>query len=187
MAQSTTLPAFWPNHTVEPPTQWNNWIEQFHLDIIAKENLDIGNLKEPVEGETTLPILRGAQESETDQQRKAREARNIEVMRVYEHAEEKRLAEEKRKFVGMRRHEANKKVSSILYLALGAEAKRLFAQKHPGVKVLGISIQEFHELPESVFIKPTIITFERYKLLSRKQKDRGSCEKFWGALSDLAR
>ena len=111
------IPALWPNHTVEPPTQWSNWIDQFHLAIIAKENLDLDNLKEPMEGETTLPILEGAQESETDQQRKPREARNKETMRVYEHAEEKRLAEEKRKFRGMRRYEADKKVSSILYLA----------------------------------------------------------------------
>ena len=78
MAQSTTdlnlrgISAFWPNHTVEPPTHWNNWIDQFHLAIIAKENLNIDNLKEPVEGETTLPILEGAQESEIDQQRKTR-------------------------------------------------------------------------------------------------------------------
>ena len=115
MAQSTTdsnlrgIPAFWPNHTVEPPTQWNKWIDQFHLATIAKENLDIDNLKEPVE--------EGAKESETDQQRKGREARNKEVMRVYEHAEQKRQAEEKRKFGGMRRYEADKKVRSILYLA----------------------------------------------------------------------
>ena len=193
MAQSTTdsnlrgIPAFWPNHTVEPPTQRNNWIDQFHLAIIAKENLDLDNLKEPMEGETTLPILEGAQESETDQQRKAREARNKETMRVYEHAEEKRLAEEKRKFGGMRRYEADKKVRSILYLALGAEGKRVFAQKHPRVKILGISFKEFYEMLELAFIKPTNITFERYKLLSRKQKDRESYEQFWGALSDLAR
>ena len=161
MAQSTTdsnlrgIPAFRPNHTVEPPTQWNNWIDQFHLAIVAKENLDINNLKESVEGKTTLPILEGAQESETDQQRKAREARNKEVMRVYGHAEEKRLAEEKRKFGVMRRYEAEKKVRSILYLALGAEGKRFFAQKHRRLKVLGISFKEFYELLESACIKPT--------------------------------
>ena len=116
MAQSTTdsnlwgIPAFWPNHTIEPPTQWNNWIGQFDLAIIAKENLDIDNLKVPLELETTIPILEGAQESETDPQRKAREARNKKTMRVYEHAEDKRLAEEKRKFRGMRRFEADKKL-----------------------------------------------------------------------------
>ena len=59
-------PAFWRNHAVEPPTHWNNWIDQFHLAMIVKENLDIDHLKEPVEGETTLPILEGAQESEFD-------------------------------------------------------------------------------------------------------------------------
>ena len=111
---------------------WNNWIDQFHLAIIAKDNLDIDNLKEPLEGETTIPILEGAQESETDPQRKAREARNKVTMRVYEHAEDKRLAEEKRKLRGMRRYDTDKKVRSILYLALGAEGKRVFPQNTQG-------------------------------------------------------
>ena len=90
MAQSTTdsnlrgIPAFWPNHTVEPLTHWNNWIDQFHLAIIAKENLDIDNLEEPMEGETTIPVLEGAPDSETDPQKKSREARNKKTMRVYE-------------------------------------------------------------------------------------------------------
>ena len=66
MAQSSTdsnllgIPAFWPNHNVEPPTQWTNWIDQFQLAIIAEENLDKDNLKEPLEQETTIPILEGA-------------------------------------------------------------------------------------------------------------------------------
>ena len=86
MAQSTTdsnlrgIPAFWSNHTVEPPTQWTNWIDQFDLAISAKENLDIDNLKEPLELETTIPILEGAKESKNEPQRKAREARNKEAM-----------------------------------------------------------------------------------------------------------
>ena len=176
----------WPNHTIEPPIQWNNWRNQLHLAIIAKKNSDKDNLKEPLELETTIPILEGAQESENEPQRKAREARNKETIRVYEHAEDKRIAVEKRKFGGMRRYEADKKVRSILYLALGAEGKRVFAQKHPSVKVLGISFKEFSDLLEFAFIKSTSMTFERYKLLSRKQKDRESYEQFWGALSDLA-
>ena len=97
MAQSSTdsnlrgVLAFWPNHTVEPPTQWINWIDQFHLAIIAKEKLDIDSLTEPLELETTMPILEGAQDSEEEQQRKAREARNKEAMRVFEHTEDKRI------------------------------------------------------------------------------------------------
>ena len=44
-------------------------------------------------------------------------------MRVYEHAEEKRIAEEKRKFGGMRRYEADKKskINPILGLRSGRE------------------------------------------------------------------
>ena len=103
------------------------------------------------------------------------------------HAEDKKIAEERQKFGGMRRYEANKKVRTILYLALGAEGKRVFAQEHPRVEVLEISFKEFFDLLETAFIKPTNITFERYKLLSRKQNDMESYEQFWGALSDLAR
>ena len=184
MAQSSTdsylrvIPAFWPNHTIESPTQWNNWIDQFHLAINAKDNLDIDNLKEPLELENMIPILEGAKNSKNGSQRKAREARNKETMRVYKHAEDKRIAEEKRKIGRIRRFEADKKVRSILNLALGAQGKRIFDQKHPRVEVLGISFKEIFDLLESVFIKPTNITFERYKLLNRKQKDRESYEKF---------
>ena len=75
MAQLSTdlnllgIPAFWPNHTVEPPTQWTNWIDQFQLAIIAKENLDIDNLNEQLEQETTIAILEGAQDLENERQR----------------------------------------------------------------------------------------------------------------------
>ena len=59
------------------------------------------------------PILEGTQDSETETQRKTREATNKEVTRANENAEEKR------KFGEMRRNEADKKVKSILFLAGG--------------------------------------------------------------------
>ena len=106
------IPASWPNHTIERPT---------HLAIIAKENIDIDNLKDSAQSETKIPILEGAQDSKTETQRKDREARNKEVLKIYEKAEDKRIDEEKRKFESMRRFEADKKVRSILYLALDSE------------------------------------------------------------------
>ena len=39
---------------------------------------------------------------------------------------------------------------------------------------------------DAAFNKPPNTTFERYKLLNRKQKDRELYEQFWGALTDLA-
>ena len=101
------IPAFSPNHNDEPPTNWSNWIDQFHLAIIVEENIDIDNQKDPVKSETDIPILEGAQNSETEIQRKAREVRSKEVMKFYENAEDKRIAE-KRKLGGIRRLEADK-------------------------------------------------------------------------------
>ena len=109
----------------------NNWIDQFHLAIIAKENLDIDSLKEPLELGTTIPILEGAQESETDPQRNAREARNKETARVYEQAEDKRLAEEKRKFGCMRKYEADKKSKINLIFGPRSGRKESFCSKTP--------------------------------------------------------
>ena len=71
------------------------WINQFHLVIIAKKNLDKDNLKEPWEQETTIPILEVAHDSENEPQRKTRMARNKETMRIYEQSEKKRMVEEK--------------------------------------------------------------------------------------------
>ena len=103
-------------------------------------------------------------------------------MRVYENSEDKRILEDKRKIGGMKRNEADKKVESNLYLALGAEGKRVFFQKHPRVKVLSM----FFWTSGSSICQTSNHYAERYKLLGRKQKNRKSYEQFWGALSDLA-
>ena len=107
-------------------------------------------------------------------------------MKQYEAAEEKRINEEKRNLNGMRRTEADQKLRSILILALESEEKRVFTQKNPRVKISAISFTEFWTLLDAAFNKPPNTTFERYNLLNRKQKDRESYEKIWGALTDLA-
>ena len=105
-----------------------------------------------------------------------RESRNKNAMKQYESAEEKRINEEKRKFNGMRRTEADKKLRSILFLALGSEGKRVSTQKNPRVKILAISFSEFWTLLDAAFNKPPNTTFESYKLLNRKQNNRESYE-----------
>ena len=127
MAQSNDsnvrgIPPFWPNHTLEPPHAWTQWSDQFQLAIIAKDNLDIESLHGPEIPETQIPILEQATGSESDAEKANRESRNKSTMKQYESAEEKRINEEKRKFNGMRRTEADKKLRSILFLAL---AKKL--------------------------------------------------------------
>ena len=156
------------------------------MAIIAKENQDIERLHGPEVPETQIPILEQVTGSESDTDRASRETRNRNAMIQYETPEEKRINEEKRKFNGMRRTEADKKLRSILFLALGSGGKRVFTQKIPRVKILTISFTEFWTLLDAAFDKPPNTTFERYKLLNLKQKDRESYEQFWGALTDLA-
>ena len=134
MAQSNDsnvrgIPPFWPNHTLEPPHAWTQWSDQFQLAIIAKENLDLESLNGPEIPETQIPILEQATGSESDAEKANRESRNKSTMKQYESAEEKRINEEKRKFNGIRRTEADKKLRSILFLGLGAKEKEFLHKR----------------------------------------------------------
>ena len=120
MAQSNDsnvrgIPPFWPNHTLEPPHAWTQWSDQFQLAIIAKENLDLESLHGPEIPETQIPILEQATGSESDAEKANRESRNKSTMKQYEYTKEKRINEEKKKFNGMRRTEADKKLRSIFF------------------------------------------------------------------------
>ena len=88
-------------------------------------------------------------------------------MKQYEAAEEKLINEEKRKFNAMRRAEVDKKLRSILFLALGSQVKRVFAQKNPRLKILTISFTEFWTLLDTAFNKPPNTTFD-IKTVNRK-------------------
>ena len=63
--------------------------------------------------------------------------------------------------------------------------KTVFSQKHPIVKALSISFEEFLDLLDAVL--SANIKFERYKILSQKQNDRESCNQFLGAQAVLTR
>ena len=111
---------FWPNHTLEPLDAWTQWSDQFQLAIIAKKILDNESLHGPEAPETQIHNLEQFTGSESDTERASRQTRNGNAMKWYEAAEEKRINEEKRKFNGMRRMEADKKLRSILFLAPGS-------------------------------------------------------------------
>ena len=155
------IPPFSPNQTLEPPHAWTQCKDQFQLAMIAKENLDIESLRGPEIPEMQIPILEQATDSESDTERANRDNRNKNAMKQYESAEEKRINEEKRKFNEMKRTEADKKLRSILFLALGSEGKRVFTQKNPRVKILAINFSEFWTLLDAAFNKPPNTTFER--------------------------
>ena len=195
MAQSNSnesnvrgIPSFWQNHTVDPPIPWEEWSDLFQLAIIAKENIDIENLLNPTERyHPPPPTLENRPENESDAQKTSRIERNIQEQKRFDDEEMASIKSETKKFNGMRLEEADKKLRSILYLALGNEGKKIFGQKFTRVKGLQISFKEFWENLSTAFVRKTNITFERHKLLNRKQRDRESLEQFWGALAEMAK
>ena len=133
------------------------------------------------------PNLENPTDGETDAQRRSRMERNTQEQRRYDKEETASIKTETKKFNGMRIEEADKKLRSVLYLALGNEGKRIFGQKFTKVKVLHISFKQFWEFLAIAFVRKTNVTFERHKLLNRKQRDRESLEQFWGALAEMAK
>ena len=104
--------------------------------------MDIDSLSRPEVPENQIPILEQYRGSESDTEQASRESRDRTARKPYEAAEEKRLNDERKKCVGLRRAEADKKLRSILFLALGDEANRVFSQTNPRVKTLSISFKE---------------------------------------------
>ena len=126
-------------------------------------------------------------DGETDDQRQSKMDRNTQEQRRYDEEESASIKSETKKLNGMRLEEADKKLRSVLYLALGNEGKRIFGQKPTKEKILQISFKEFWDFLAIAFIRKTNVTFERHKLLNLKQRDRESLEQFWGALAEMAK
>ena len=171
-----------------PPIHWEDWSDLFQLAIIATENIVIKNILNPSERHhPQSPILENLTDGETDSQRRSSMERNTQEQRRYDKEESASIKSETKKFNGMRLEEADKKLRSVLYLALGNEGIRIFGQKFTKVKVLQISFKEFWDSLAIFFVRKTDVTFKRHKLLNRKQRDRESLEQFWGALAEMAK
>ena len=120
------IPSFWQNHTVDPPIPWEDWSDLFHLAIFAKENIDIENLLIPSKRHHPQPPnLENPMDGETDNQRQSRIEKNTQEQRRYDEEESASIKSETEKINGMRREEADKKLRSVLYLALGNERKKI--------------------------------------------------------------
>ena len=126
-------------------------------------------------------------DGETDNQRQSRMERNTQQQRRNDKEESASIKSETKKFNGMRLEEADKKLRSVLYLALGNEGKRIFGQTFTKVKILQISFKEFWNSLAIAFVRKTNVTFERHKLLNQKQRVRESLEQFWDALAEMAK
>ena len=112
---------------MDPPIPWKDWSDLFQLAAMAKENIDKENLLIPTERyHQQSPLLEKLPDSEPETQEVSRLDRNLREQERFDDEESASLKPETKRFNGMRIEEADKKLQSILYLALGNEGEKIF-------------------------------------------------------------
>ena len=124
------IPPSRQNHTSDPPVPREEWSDLFHHAIIAKENVDIENHLIRLKYITHNPqYLRIRQKMNRKTTRIARLEKNIREKMRYEDEKLPSSKSETKRFNGMRIDKTDKKLRSILYLALGKKGKTIIGQK----------------------------------------------------------
>ena len=150
------VPPFWQLHTIDPPTPWEDWREMFPLASIARENIDIDTLLNPLEFlNPEILQLEEELQNESTTAKTERFARNAEERNRFRDSENVRIKLETKTFNGKRMEDADKKIGSMLYLALGGEDKRFFSQKFSKVKIPRITFTESWDFLTQAFIRKT--------------------------------
>ena len=83
-------------------------------------------------------------------------------------------------------NEAQKRLTSRLFLALGTEGEKKFVQKNPHAEVSKLEFGETVEMAKASFEKTRNITYERYRLFARAQEPGKTLESFHAALTAQA-
>ena len=81
---------------------------------------------------------------------------------------------------------ANKKVISVMYLALGDAARKQFMEKYPTTALGELRAQQLINLCKKCFRKKRNSTLDHHKVFSRVQQPGESLSQFWHAMNGLA-
>ena len=182
------IPVFWASANSDSPWNFETWFDQFLLAVTVKENVDPEvMLEEPkVVLEEPLPVPEPPVPNEDAPAVAEREARNkLARDRVALENEERVLRGPK---VGHNvfYHEVGKRLTSRLFLALGAEGKKKFMQENSHTEISKLGFREIVRLAKISFEKPKCITYERYKLFTRSHETNETLESFHAALTAQA-
>ena len=82
--------------------------------------------------------------------------------------------------------QADRKTVFMLHLSLGTDGRRIVCSRNPHLKTDILTTAELWTIMESAFIRQRNITFDRYVLLTTKQKRGESIEHFFGKLKELS-
>ena len=81
---------------------------------------------------------------------------------------------------------AMQKAISVLYLALGSAERKSIADKFPSTNIATVTQADLLKICQECVEKPKNETLDRFKFLSRKQKEGDSLKQFWNELNGLA-
>ena len=149
------ISVFWASANSNPPWNFETWFDQFLLAVTVKENVDPAvMLEEPkVVLEEPLPVPEPPVQNEDAPALAEREAQNrLARDRVVLENEERVMRGPK---VGHNvfYNELGKRLTSRLFLALGAEGKKKFIQKNPHTEISKLGFQEIVRLAKISFEK----------------------------------
>ena len=179
---------FWKKATLEPPLRWEYWRTQLKLAILAREGILVDILLADPPEHVILPpepAYEDAVENLTAESERDRRTRNEPAKTAWKNHCQRVAA------VGILCADkpwqlCNRKASSLLYLSLGTEGRRVFNSKNSTVILDEISTRNLWDVLNKTFIRIHNITIDRYLFLTRKQQKGEPIEKFYGHLKELS-
>ena len=191
MAQSAKTPLgvnpFWESGAT-PPIEWRQWFSTLKMTIMARDRIEVDKLLKLKPQPTdlfypTLPTYEEEFEGETEDEARNTEQRN--ERRRVDFENECKVIERKGALVDrIPWDEADTKVKSLIYLSLGAEARRNYHQKNPHTQIEKCTTHELvHEL-NITFTIPRNTTFDRFKFFKSMQQSHESLETYYSRIRE---
>ena len=174
------IPPFWAKTSVNPPFIWDTWVGQFFLAVSLKDNFSPGEVlvapAELVDESYAKPEAPGTDENSADIAN-----RNLRVAAINRSIDE--YNQERRRKGPRNGHnwcyrEAEARLKTRLFFALGNDGKKRFYDSYPHLDLNTCSFIDFHKCCEDLFKAERDYTVERIKLYNTifmQENDPFSC------------
>ena len=160
------IPPFWAKASINPPFLWESWIGQFFLAAGLKDNINPHDLlTEPTEVvDKPPPRPESIADGEDTGAAEARRQRDQAAIRRINELNIERRRKGPRISQNWFYHEAEARMKSRLFFALGNEGRRGFADSFLHTGISNIPFREFHNGCETLFKVEREYTVECIKL-----------------------
>ena len=159
-------PPFWAKPSINPPFLWESWIGRFFLAVGLKDNINPQDLiAEPAEViDEPPPRTEAVGATEDAAEANARVLKDQAAVRRVNELNIERRRRGPRIGLNWFYHEAEARLKSRLFFALGNKGKRRFADSYPHTDISVTPFRDFHDACETLFKIERDYTVERIKL-----------------------